>query len=233
MTKYLWTLAVALACFPAWHAFAQIIPDGYVVPPNTISKDHRYGVTVLKVEKEDKISKPQNSVIDLQTGKLLGAIQTEEVAADHMNHDEIAPTLWAADDSMLLWQVDGKWGFSDEVLLSLADGHVKWQANLLNLLQQEMLKRTRNASPKKYAAVKKENAGWGSWYKDGFSIDCVLAPQNGPLTFPLRYKCYLSSQPKDGDNAKLNARMTGEVAADGTINVTDFHLGNQPPARNW
>jgi len=213
--------------------FAQGAPAGYVVPPVTLSPDHRYGVAVPAAANADTIANPEDSVIDTSNGSLVGAITSEEVAYDHVNDGEIDPTLWTADDSMLLWQVDGKWGFDDEILVKIANGRIASQADVLNSMQQEMLTRTRSAVPDKYAAVKAQNADWGSWYKDGFSIDCVLAAPSGPLTFPLHYQCYLTSDPKNSDGAAVNARMTAEVNADGTVKVTDFHLGTNPPARNW
>jgi hypothetical protein len=99
--------------------FGQNVPVGYTLPDITLSPDHRYGITVpmldayLQGTLKDK--DVQNSVVEVKTGRVLGAIQSD-AAFDHMNHDEIVPSWWTADDSMVFWQVDGKWGFNTEIL---------------------------------------------------------------------------------------------------------------------
>jgi hypothetical protein len=173
-------------------------------------------------------------VIELKTGRLLGAIQVPYVAFDHINDGEIDATIWSEDDSMLLWQVDGKWGFNTETLVSLRDGKILAQVDILHLLQQEVLRRTKEASPKDYAAVKANSAGFGSWYKDGFAVDCVLVSSVGPLKFPLLYRVFLTSNTKGAEGVtNVDSRMTAEVNRDGTFTVKDFHLGTDPPARTW
>lgn len=217
-------------------AFGQNIPIGYTVPPDTLSADKKYGVLVPNSDDEDTIKNPQNQIVEVKTGHVLGAIHVDPdyVAFDHVNNGAIAPAEWAPDNSMLLWQVDGKWGFETEILIKIENGKIKSQIDVLNLLEQEMLKRTCQASPKKYAAVKATSADYGSWYKDGFAIDCVLDNPNRVLKFPLLYHCFLTSNTKDmPDMTNLDSRMTAEVEADGTIKVRDFHLGTNPPARNW
>lgn len=217
--------------------FGQNVPVGYTLPDITLSPDHRYGITVpmldayLQGTLKDK--DVQNSVVEVKTGRVLGAIQSD-AAFDHMNHDEIVPSWWTADDSMVFWQVDGKWGFNTEILIKLEDGKIKWQVDVLNLLQQEMLKRTRAATPKKYADVKKENADDGSWFRDGFAVDCVLDSKEGPMKFPLLFHIFLTSNPKGFEYAtNVDSRMTVEVNKDGMIKVDDFHLGKDTPSRNW
>jgi hypothetical protein len=186
------------------------------------------------MDDEDSIKNPQNQIIEVKTGQLGGAIQTEYVAFDRINNGEIDPTEWTADDSMLLWQVDGKWGFSTEVLVKLAEGKIEWQVDLLKGFEQAMLKRTRQAVPDKYAAVKATSSQYGSWYKDGFAIDCVQDGPGGPLKFPLVYHCFLTSNTKGLEGlTNVDSRMTAQVSRDGTIKVTEFHLGTDPPAREW
>lgn len=225
-------LAIFLIAISSVSMWAQTIPKGYVVPPITMSPDQKFGVTVPMLEMEEQLKTPQNSVIELKTGKVAGVIQTEYVAEDHMNHDTIVQTLWSADDAVLLWQVDGKWGFSTEVLICLEDGKIKWQVDVLKKIEEEILKRTRASDPAKYEEVKTDNAGYGSWYKDGFAVDSVL--QGDALKFPLVFDVYLTSDTKaPSGGAKVDSRMTAEVAKDGSLRVTNFHLGTSPPARNW
>ena len=209
----------------------QNVPAGYTVPAITLSQDQRYGVTVPSTD--SAVENPQNEIIEIKTGRVVGAIRAE-VAFDRINNGDIVPAGWTADDSMLLWQVDGKWGFETEILVKLAAGEIKWQVDILQRLQQEMLKRTRQAVPKKYAAVKAASSGYGSWYKDGFAIDCVLDNPVAPMKLPLLYHCFLTSNTKGLDGVtNVDARMTAQVNVDGTVKVEDFHMGTDPPARNW
>ena len=230
-----WFLGLVLASSSI--ALAQGVPKGYFISDDTLSPDKKYGVTVFDNEKADMPDIGENVVIDIKTGHILGSINSE-FAMKNMNHDTIVPTRWTADDSMLLWQIDGKWGFSDIVLIKLGGGKIVSQFNVLDALQKEILKRTQAAEPKKYAAVKATSADFGSWFKDGFAIDCVLDQKgdgtDGPLKFPLLYHVYLTSNTK-GDEGMVNvdSRMNAEVSADGTFKVTDFHMGNKPPARTW
>jgi hypothetical protein len=229
----------ALILISGISVMGQTVPKGFFISDDTLSPDHKYGVTVFD-NSDDNVEAPDNAksqIIEVKTGHLLGAIQSD-LAQKNMNHDSIVPTRWTADDSMLVWQVDGKWGFSDIVLIKLADGKIKSQTDLLNLLQQEILKRTQAASPKKYAEVKGTSGEFGSWYKDGFAIDCVLDQKgdgtDGPLKFPLVYDVFLTSNTK-GDEGMVNvdSRMTAKVNLDGTVHVDEFHMGKTPNARNW
>jgi hypothetical protein len=214
-------------------AFGQNVPTGYTIPDTTLSTDKHFGVLVPKSDDEDTLTNPQNKIVEVATGHVIGAIKGE-TAFDRMNNEEIVPTLWSADDSMVLWQVDDKWGFETEILIKLENGKIESQVDVLSLLQQEILKRTRQAVPQKYAAVKEENKDDGSWYKDGFTVDCVLNSPAGPLKFPVQYHVYLTANPKGIDGAtNVDSRMSGVVNQDGTIKVDDFHLGTDPAARNW
>jgi hypothetical protein len=74
----------------------------------------------------------------------------------------------------LLWKVYGKWSPRALVLLKINNGKLQWQRNLLKLMQQEILARTRKADAKSYAAAKKRNAGSaGDYYPEGFTIDVI------------------------------------------------------------
>jgi hypothetical protein len=238
MKRLIWTIAGSIAIGSM--VMAENLPKGFYISDNTLSPDHKYGVTVFNNTDNGDVEPPdgaKSQVIEVKTGHVLGAIQAD-LAMKNMNHDEIVPTRWTADDSMMLWQVDGKWGFSDIVLIKLADGKIQSQIDLLDLLQKEILKRTQKAKPKDYAAVKATSADFGSWYKDGFAIDCVLDEKgdgtDGPMKFPLVYQVFLTSNTKGmEDIVNVDSRMTASIAADGTLHVDDFHIGRTPPARTW
>ena len=218
----------------ASNLLAQNLPAFYTTPDITLSPDHRFGVTVPELGGNKQLKDPENQVIEIKTGRVLGVIQSDDVAYDHINNGEIVPAFWSADEAKVLWQVDDKWGFGTIILLSLDGEKIANQVNVLLLLRTEILKRTRNALPEKYEIVKKAGAGDGSWWQDGFAIDCVLDSKGGSLTFPLLFNVFLSSDPKnDSGPEEVNSRMTAEIKADGTLEVKDFHLGTLPPARTW
>ena len=97
-------------------------------------------------------------------------------------------------------------------------------------MQQEILARSRKAKPRKYAAAKKQNAGNGTAYPDGFTVSVtVLGEEGAPLTFPLFLHAQLQSNPKEIENFPKNAELTSEMeatmSADGKLVVRQFHLG--------
>jgi hypothetical protein len=143
-------LSIFLACSPFVSTHAGSAPgaaESYAILANTYSSDHRYGITVTELDGTASGENAVNSIVDIQTGKLLGAIDSD-VASEHMNNDEIAPTLWSADDSALLWLVDGKWGYRTEELIKISKGRMGSQVDVLTLLQAEILKRLKKAVPK-------------------------------------------------------------------------------------
>src|SRR5271167_3855730 len=84
-------------------AFAQDSSDNHV-DPTTLSPDGRYGVTVpdSPVAKQadgsyEDVKDQENAIIEVKTGHRIGAINGG-VAFEHMNHDHLEPTYWAADD---------------------------------------------------------------------------------------------------------------------------------------
>ncbi len=151
----------------------------------SILSDKRYGVLAPDLDHYDDAATDQNKLVEVKTGRVLAVIQAE-TGMVHMNHGGILPSRWSADGSLLLWKVDGKWCPRALVLLKIDNGEVKWQRNLLKTAQQEILARTRKASPKRYAAAKKQNAGNGSAYPDGFTVNVTDSDQgDAPLSLPL------------------------------------------------
>lgn len=230
-------ILAAIAVGMMGSAFAQTLPKGYIVPDNTLSPDKKYGVTVFDNEKNEMPDEVKSQVVEVKTGRALGTIEGVG-ALTNMNHDEVIPTRWTADDSALLWLIDGKWGYSVEILIHLKDGKITSQVDVMAPLQKEILKRTKAVVPKEYAQVKKDGEGDGSWFKDGFAIDCVPDGKNdgtdGPLKFPLLYHVFLTSNTKGlEDVINVDSHMTALLNEDGTITVKEFHMGKEPHARNW
>ncbi|EDY15878.1 hypothetical protein CfE428DRAFT_6610 [Chthoniobacter flavus Ellin428] len=218
------SVRVALVLFLALRvsAWGDPVPKGFLVPEDSLSPDGRYGVTVPILDEAPDTDATHNSVIEMKTGKILGAIRAS-TGWNRMNHGGVLPAQWSPDGSLLLWTVDGKWFFHSLVLLKMEKGRIAWQTDVLKAGQQAILARTKKAAPAKYAAAKKANAGNGSAYPEGFSVDVVT---KGDLAFPLHVDVSLTSNPKDiPDEPTLESNLQGLVNERGEFVVTAFHLG--------
>lgn len=210
------------------------------IPESTLSPDGRYGVTVPNVQQYDaallaeektKVPTYLNKLVEARSGRVLEVIKAEN-GMEHMNHGGIGPH-WAKDSSALLWVVGGKWFPRATVYLKLADGKVAWQTDILTKAQQEMLRRTRAAIPKAYAAAVRQNKGSGSAYPDGFTIDIDVPSENPVL--PLRFSTNLTANPKNADwfpvDAEVYAKMNGVLEKDGSITWSGFRFWSGAEAR--
>jgi hypothetical protein len=146
-----------------------------------------------------------------------------------MNHGGIEPSRWSADGSFLLWKVSGKWSPRALVLLKIEDGKIKWQRNLLKMVQKEIQARTRKASPAKYAAIKKRYSGPDQdTYPDGLSVDVQITGEEGkPLTFPLNVEASLESDPKaktrePPPSVYVHSEMKAVLDSEGMLIVKSF-----------
>lgn len=197
----------------------------FLIPDYTHSPDGRYGVTVpIFAAVKDDETEPTNNLVEIRTGRVLAVIHADPGYDRALNYHETLPSRWSPDGSLVLWEVAGKW-FSDAVvLLRLENGRVAWQRDLLRLAQEAILSRTRKAAPEKYAAAKTANAGNGSAYPDGFSIDVEA---RDPIALPLRVRAVLTSDPKaTGSVPKLESHLDAVVDEQGNLKVTDFGLGH-------
>jgi hypothetical protein len=203
-------------------------PEGFGVEKSSVSPDGRYGVLVpLDFDHFDEDAH-QNKLVEIKTGRSLGVIDGRTGKAGYLNHGGIAPSRWSADGSYLLWKVYGKWSPRALVLLKIDNGKLVWQRNLLKLMQQEILARTRKADAKSYAAAKKRNAGdAGDYYPEGFTIDVSAEGEaEAPLSLPLDLTAELTSNPKAIEDfpkdAEVNTKMEASVDADGKLTVKNF-----------
>jgi hypothetical protein len=201
-------------------------PAGFTIPEKTLSPDKHFGVLVPDEQRCDAGEK--NKLVEVSTGRVLAVIAGEP-GMKRMNHGGVDPTRWSADSSLLLWRVDGKWFPRALVLIQLKDSEVRWQLDLLKTAQQEILARARKAAPKKYAAAKKQNAGNGSAYPDGFTDDVTTDGEDtASVELPVRVHVTLTSNPKEIEDfpkdAQLDAMLEGEVGADGKFKVVSFDL---------
>ena len=217
MLRSLMALVLALSSVQAEEKRAA-----FSIPDSTLSPDRRYGVTVPTLDSDAKEPRDSsNELIEITTGKTLAVIKAA-VVFDRMNHERLLPSRWSKDGKFLLWEVDGKWFPSALVLLKLEDGQAS-QYNLLELSQKAILAETQKASPAGYEAAKKANAGNGSAYPDGFSVDVVALD---PVSLPIHLRIALTSNPKGiEDIPTLESSMDAILTAEGKLEIQQFKLG--------
>jgi hypothetical protein len=171
-----------------------------------------------------------NKVVDFTTKQVISTIDARPGFDRRLNYREVAPPKWSADSSSVLWKVEGKWFPTALVVIQIVNGKQMWQLNLLNTAQEEILARTRSAAPSRYAAAKKANAGNGSAYPDGFTVDVVPDAANGDaLSLPLHVHVTLTSNPKqiEGFPANLDSSLEATVTDDGKFVVNAFRVDKQ------
>jgi hypothetical protein len=153
-------------------------PDGFGVERSSLSPDKRYGVLAPDSDHYDE-AKHQNKLVEVETGRTIALVDAETGRAGFMNHGGIEPSRWAADGSLLLWEVAGKWSPRALVLLKIEDGKVKWQRDLLNAI----LTRTHKFLPK----------GFGDF--TGIDVQ-VTGKEDAPISLPLAIHAEFDTNPK-------------------------------------
>ena len=213
---------VTIVAVAAYSANAQNVPKGFIVPKCTISPDGRYGVTVPVLDQHADSENPKNSVIELKTGKIVAVIKTRWTGWNRMGHGGVLPSRWSPDGSLLVWEVEGKWFRDAVVLLKFKNDALEWQSDITALAHREILERTKHAAPDKYAEAKKANAGSGSAYPEGFTIEVVAL---SPISLPLDVRAALTSDPKQIEGfPKLGSDLSATVDERGKFVVKNFRL---------
>jgi hypothetical protein len=213
-------------------ALGQSAPIHSPVVAAPRSPDHRYGVTVPRIEVDP--DNARNDLIEIRTGRVLAVLQST-TGWDRMDIGGIHPCRWSTDGSLLLWEVDGKWCPEALLLIKIEGGTVKWQNDLLGLAQGAILARTEKANPKKFRAVKKEDFNGPNW-PNGFVIDVYVKGQGGErISLPLKLHADLMSNPKPlfFPHTELDSQMDAVLDGSGKLTITDFHLGIIAPRREW
>jgi hypothetical protein len=187
-------------------------PDGFGIERSSLSPDKRYGVLVPADFDHYDESKPQNKLVEVETGRPLALINADTGKAGFMNHGGIQPSRWSADGSFLLWEVAGKWSPRALVLLKIEDGKVKWQRNLLKMAQKEILARTRKFLPKDFAAF--------------IAVDVAVAgKEDAPLSLPLTVHATYDSNPKAIEpppSVYVHSEMEATIDSEGKFIVKNF-----------
>lgn len=216
-------------------AFASGVNTDYITPAFTFSPNYRYGVMVPVVHDEgaQEPDDRMNKVVDLRTHRIVAVVHAEPSYNHALNFHETAPPRWSSDSSLLLWKVNGKWNPDALVLLKIEQNRAKWELDLLKTAQQAVLSRTQKAAPEQYEICKKANAGSGSAFPDGFTIDVTTDGENTKtVSLPLKVHADLTSNPKQIENfPNLDSHLDAVVTPDGKFVVKDFQLGSRKKAR--
>jgi len=220
---------LAISLLPLTHSRGGEVPKDCEIPELSLSPDHKLGVVVPDYLKFDESGKkmPPNTLVDVASGKVLATLQGE-VGNLHESNMDLAPS-WSQDGSILIWGFHGKWTFLTVDVLKIEDGAVKWQTNLLERAQKEILARTKKADPKRYAKKKEER---GNTYTEGFAIELIFSPEPEPYPWspvkfsklPLKFVVTLTSDPKDADESTVKSELEGQIDGNGKVTFSHFHL---------
>jgi hypothetical protein len=206
-------------------AHAADIPKNFALAPDSTSPNGRYAVLVpVFADFAPDYDTPADRLFDLRSGRVLGDLVGNTGCDRRLNHVEVMPSRWSADSSLLLWFVGGKWFPWAYVVARVQDGKLLWQVDLLAEAQKAILARTKAAAPERYAAAKKANAGSGSAYPEGFTVNVKVAL---PLKLPLKVRAVLTANPKmieAPDMPNLDSSLEAVVDKDGKFTVTGFRL---------
>lgn len=184
------------------------LPPGHRIMDETTSPDGKLAVSEPHQVSDEAMNAAHNHLVALPSLETQGAIEGVP-GLKQMNHGGASAT-WSEDNRLLLWQVEGKWGPRAVTMVAVREGNIERQANLLALGQAELLKRTRAAHPKTYAAAVKRNHGNGSAFPDGFTTGLVLKEPSAIL--PAEFVVTLNSNPKGiEDQVELQAFLFGKL----------------------
>ncbi len=210
------------------------VPAGSAVTPSTVSPDGRFGV--LGPDFDHDSDTAHNQLIELATGRVLttfeGGVWPEDVVPGHhrVSMHRSLHAAWSADGSAFLWELSGKWNPWAFVLVRVRDAEVDSQVNVYKAVVAEILRRTRDAVPRKYAAARAQNGGAND-LSEGFVIDVNNLP-GSRFRFPVRFEVTLTSNPKAMPDrppeSNVDATMQAILAADGTITCADFAVADDP-----
>jgi len=199
------------------------IPEGFLVPRETLSPNGRYGVLTPDFAHYQKESRGQNVLLNTELDTMIAKIDAESWFKDprtNMNYASPSPR-WSADGMVLAWLIEGKWSPLALTILKIEDGGLAWQTDLIPKVQQEILSRTRAATPIMYDMAKQENTGNGTAYPDGFVVD--IKPPDSGFTLPLTCVVTLNSNPKSIEGkATVKSSLNATLLSSGYVEFSNF-----------
>lgn len=218
--KHIITLFLAMLAIAS--ADAEF-PPGYQIMEDSASPDGAMAVIEPAERMSDgELEKARNHLVRVDGKAVIGEI--EGVAGrKHMNHGG-AEAHWSAAGDRLLWIVEGKWSPRTVTMIEIKDGGIARQSDLIKAGYAEILKLSKAAHPKTYAAAVKANNGNGAAFPDGFTVSLMLKDNNAKL--PARFLVSMTADPKarDGfpDAAWLDAFLFGTLTEQMRIEWGDF-----------
>ena len=214
------------AALPEGSASAVRVPEGFTIPPYTLSPGGDFGVLVPDFAHYKESGDSQNKLVATKSGEVIATINGLTWYEDtkmQMNNGSIT-SCWSTDGTTLSWVVGGKWFPRTFAVLKLRGGAVAWQLDVLKCVQREILSRTRAAVTSNYAAAMRQNQGNGSAFPDGFSVD-VTTPTTG-FSLPWVGNVTLDSNPKSIPNwppeSLVRASMQVTIHPDGSANFSNY-----------
>lgn len=204
-------------------------PPGFQILKSTLSPDRTMAVVAPDHDHYLEDGPPQNKLVNVKTGEDLATLNapTYFKDAEIVQNDVEPAACWSEDGFVFAWVLTGKWMPTACLFLALEDGAVAWQTDVLTLVGNKAVAKTKAALPKNCAAVKEHNKSYGSAYRDGFTVD-IETPEAG-FELPWTGTATLNSNDKDLTDdwppaANVYATMDFTVAEDGTIEFSDFSV---------
>lgn len=173
----------------------------------------------------------QNKIVEVKSGRVFAVLPKAGYLS--ANHQSVAGR-WSKDGSVLEWTVTGKWTPDAVTFTKIKDGAVVWSRDIKTTCDEAILSRCRKAAPSEYARRKEENAGSGSAYPDGFTVDVRPGDHDAaPVKLPMKICIDMTSDPKDaGDGKPLTAWLDAILEEDGQLTIGACHLGSRPGLKN-
>lgn len=207
-------------------------PAGFQILKSTLSPDGTMAVIAPDNAHYLGDGPPQNKLVNVKTGDEVALLNAPTYFKDaEIVQNEVDPTAcWSVDGTAFAWVLTGKWMPTAILFLGFEDGTVAWQTDVLTLVRNKALAKTKAALPKNYAAVMAHNKGYGNAYRDGFTVD-IGTPEAG-FELPWSGRAIVNSNDKDITDhwppaANVYATMDFTLNDDGTIEFSEFSVDSK------
>ena len=122
----------------------------YVVDPSSVSPNHQFALIYPTRAASFETAGPrENFLVALNPFRIVGGIETKEPYFDGENHSGFSAT-WSPDSSVVLVQIDAKWGPRSEHLIELREGRITRQTDLAAEVRKLLQPDFRRAKVERY-----------------------------------------------------------------------------------
>lgn len=192
------------------------LPQGFVLPEETISPDGKYGVIVPDRETFDPKER-QNSLVDVKTQAVIARLDVKSGSPlAHPQSYSGMSVVWSADSAVLVCTSKGKWEPQGMVAAGVVKGRVRWQVDVLAVIRKEMEARARASHADVFKQVL---AGMHqSWpaKKNGLLLVVNVTPEKTGVEFRAGVTSDATGYQIEG-KYKFQAAMEGKIMADGSV----------------